>query len=211
MTAALNSEPRTLNPEPMLLVGIGGSPRRGGNSDLLLDEALRGAAGRGARTRKLLLCELGIAPCRACDGPGEDEPCAVRDGMDAVYGAVRDADAVILASPIYFGSLSAQMKAMIDRFQCVWLAGRRRGVRFFPGERACAFIAVSAGDRPDFFANARAIARNWSATLHARWGGELYCPGVERKGIVGERPEMLQAARELGERLVSGTNHQPKG
>lgn len=186
----------------MEVVGICGSPRRGGNSDLLLDEALRGAASCGARTRKLTLCELRLAPCGAHDGAGESGLCAVRDGMGTVFDAVRNAGAIILASPIYFGSLSAQMKAMIDRFQCVWLAEHRRGVRLFPGERACAFIAVSAGDRPDFFENARSIARNWAATVHARWAGELYCPGLEAKGIVAENPELLRTARELGARLA---------
>lgn len=186
----------------MDVVGICGSPRRGGNSDLLLDEALRGASRRGARTEKLLLCELAISACIACAEAEGDRACAVRDGMEAVYGAVRRAGGVIIATPIYFGSVSAQLKAMIDRFQCAWLADHRRGIRLFPGERACAFIAVSGGDRPEFFANARAVARNWCATVHGRWAGELYCPGLEERGAVAARPDMLRAARELGERLA---------
>ena len=186
----------------MDVVGICGSPREGGNTDLLLDEALRGAKRHGARTARLALRDLRIAPCNGREEASGGELCAVRDGMEAVFDAIRGAGAVILASPIYFGSVSAQMKAMIDRFQCAWLAEHRRGIRLFPGERRCAFIAASAGDRREFFENARAIVRNWCATAHARLRGELYCPSVDEKGSVRERPEMLQAARELGARLV---------
>lgn len=186
----------------MDVVGICGSPREGGNSDVLLAEALRGASGRGGRAVMIPLRDLSISPCSACEKAAGGSPCAVSDGMETVYGAVRGAGAVILATPIYFGGMSAQMKAMIDRFQCAWLAEHRRGARLFPGDRACAFIAVSAGDRPDFFANARAIARNWCATVHGRWIGELYCPGVEERGEAGGRPGMMRAARELGERLI---------
>jgi multimeric flavodoxin WrbA len=123
--------------------------------------------------------------------------------MQEVFAALSGAGAVVLASPIYFGSVSAQVKAMIDRFQCVWLAEHRRGIRLLPGERVCAFIACSAGDRRDFFENARQVVRNWAATAHARLCEELYCPGVEEKGSVAGRPGVLRAARALGKRLAA--------
>ena len=192
-------------PDPTLVAGIAGSPREGGNTDLLLDEALRGAEEGGARTVKLALRRLRIAPCNGREEAAAGEPCAVRDGMREVFAAVRGAGAVVLASPIYFGSVSAQMKTMIDRFQCVWLAEHRRGIRLFPGERVCGFIACAAGDRRDFFKNARQVVRNWAATAHARLCEELYCPGVEDKGVVAGMPETLRAARALGARLVGKT------
>ncbi|MCX6357728.1 MAG: NAD(P)H-dependent oxidoreductase, partial [Candidatus Aureabacteria bacterium] len=87
----------------MYILGINGSPRTGGNCDLLLDAALAAAALAGADTEKLLLCRLCIAPCRACDKPSLDGPCVVADDMAMVYERLGRADAVILASPIYFG------------------------------------------------------------------------------------------------------------
>ncbi len=168
-------------PDPTLVAGIAGSPREGGNTDLLLDEALRGAEEGGARTVKLALRRLRIAPCNGREEAAAGEPCAVRDGMREVFAAVRGAGAVVLASPIYFGSVSAQMKTMIDRFQCVWLAEHRRGIRLFPGERVCGFIACAAGDRR-IFENARQVVRNWAATAHAR-----LCEGSTARGGQGGR------------------------
>ena len=99
----------------MKVLAISASPRRGGNSDVLCDEFLKGAAQSGHEVRKIRLAEKKIAPCAACYGCMESHVCARRDDMAEVLDALKAADAIVLASPIYFYSISAQMKAMIDR------------------------------------------------------------------------------------------------
>lgn len=182
----------------MLILGIGGSPRAGGNSDVLLDRALEGAESRGADTDKAVLNTLSFVPCQECDYTPPEGGCAVEDGFQAIYGKVMEADAVILASPIFFGSVSAQTKMMIDRFQCLWIENRRLGNGRPKERRPGAFISVEASDRIDFFANARAIVRNWFATIGVAYRGELFVTGVEEKGAILVRPGELKKAYDLG-------------
>lgn len=188
----------------MHVLGILGSPRIDGNTDLLLEEALRGARASGASAGKVVLNELRIAPCQECETVRRDGTCAVRDDMERVYALVSEADAVIFASPIFFGSVSAQMKAMVDRFQCAWLARHRFGREVFQKQRVCAFIAAAASGRRDFFENAAAVIRNICATVRGRYAEELFCPGVEEKGSVRGRPDCMGEAYELGRRLIVG-------
>ncbi len=187
----------------MYLLGINGSPRAGGNSDILLDEALRAAAGCGARTEKIFLNALKYAPCQECESITDDGICGVRDDMEIVYAGIREADAIVIASPIFFGSLSAQTKMMIDRFQCAWMARQRSKGENVERRKTCAFISVQAGARNDFFENARSIVKNWCATIDARYEGELFCAGVDEKGRARARADCMHAAFELGRRLAS--------
>jgi multimeric flavodoxin WrbA len=96
--------------------------KRGGNTDILLDKVLEGARNRGANTEKVILNTLKFSPCQECEKVREDGTCRIKDDMQPLYEKIKKADALILASPIFFGSLSAQTKMMIDRFQCLWLA-----------------------------------------------------------------------------------------
>ncbi|MDP8299113.1 MAG: flavodoxin family protein, partial [Candidatus Tantalella remota] len=108
----------------MKVLGISGSPRRGGNTDLVLDKALKGATSSGADTEKIVLEDLDISPCaiEEYEKVNDEGFSVVDDDIHIIFRNIQEADAVILASPVFFGSISAQMKIMIDRFQCVWLA-----------------------------------------------------------------------------------------
>ena len=101
----------------MNILGINGSPRIGGNTDILLDKALEGAKDKGAVIEKIILNTFKFSPCQECENIKDDGTCIVEDDMQIIYKKIEEADAVILASPIFFGSLSAQTKMMIDRFQ----------------------------------------------------------------------------------------------
>ncbi len=104
----------------MKVLGIYGSPRKGGNSDMLLDEALKGAADAGAAVSSLRCCDLDISGCMECAGCDATGECVVDDDMQQVYPLLGEADVIILASPIFFYSLPAQAKALIDRCQAMW-------------------------------------------------------------------------------------------
>ncbi len=99
----------------MKVLAILGSPRKGGNSDILADEVLRGATEAGAETEKIYLQDLSISPCRACYGCRGKGKCVQKDDGDYVLEKLIEADTIILSSPVYFYSISAQMKIMIDR------------------------------------------------------------------------------------------------
>lgn len=99
----------------MNVVAISSSPRSGGNSDVLCDQFLKGAGEAGHRTEKISLREKEISPCVACYGCRKTGRCVQRDDMEAILQKLADADVIVLAVPVYFYSMGAQMKMFIDR------------------------------------------------------------------------------------------------
>lgn len=101
---------------------LSGSPRKGGNSDLLCDEFMRGAIESGNEVEKIRVSANRIAPCSACyycrDNGGK---CIHKDDMTVILQKMIDADVLVLASPVYFYSIDAQLKAVIDRTVARWL------------------------------------------------------------------------------------------
>ncbi|HOJ39691.1 MAG TPA: flavodoxin family protein [bacterium] len=187
----------------MKLLALYGSPRPRGNSTILLDRFLEGASSQETEINRIYLSQLTISPCQACLPPETGRWCRIDDGMTAVYEEVLAAEALVIASPIYFGSLPAQVKAMIDRFQCVWLA-RKRGELLLPFDKKKPgfFLCVEASHRQDFFQNARAIVRNFFATTGFLYSGELFCRGLEKQGDVSSRKECLEQAYQAGVTLI---------
>jgi multimeric flavodoxin WrbA len=102
--------------EEMKILGILGSPRIGGNSDLLLDQALAGAKEAGAEVEKINLCQKKISGCLDCTKCNEAGVCAIKDDMQALYPKILEADAIIHSVPVYFWAMTAQMKAYLDRW-----------------------------------------------------------------------------------------------
>ncbi|MDI6824386.1 MAG: flavodoxin family protein [Bacillota bacterium] len=100
----------------MHVLGVMGSPRKGGNSDLLLDAALNAAVGQGARADKVYLYDLNIRPCCACEGCRAGDGCVQDDDMQLLYPKIWDADGLIIATPVYWWGPSAQTKAFLDRW-----------------------------------------------------------------------------------------------
>jgi len=99
----------------MRIVGIVGSPRKNGNTEILMNEVLRVAREAGCETEAFLLSEKRVAPCDACGVCFEAGSCIVQDDMQELYAMLERADAVIFGSPVYFGSVSAQCKSVMDR------------------------------------------------------------------------------------------------
>jgi len=186
------------------VLGINGSPRIGGNTDILLDKALEGVRNKGADIEKVVLSTLKFSPCQECENTTSDGTCMVEDDMQPLYKKVNEAEAIILGSPIFFGSVSAQTKMMIDRFQCVWRAKYIFKKEIFKKKRRGSFICVEASKREDFFENAKSIVKNFFATINVEYKWELFCPGIEGKAHILRYPDILKKAFELGERVVSG-------
>ncbi|MBU1600359.1 flavodoxin family protein [bacterium] len=185
----------------MKILGIGGSPRIGGNTDVLLDYALQGAK-KGAEVEKVILGKLHFAPCLECEDMPNDGKCLINDDMQMLYQKISCCDAVILASPIFFGSLSAQTKMMIDRFQCLWLAKYIYKTHKAEKKRLGGFICVASTTKANFFENAKAIVKNFFATIDTIYKEEMFVSGVEKKGMILEHRDYLEKAFEMG-RVIS--------
>jgi multimeric flavodoxin WrbA len=103
----------------MKVCGIIGSPCKNGNVDILVSQVLKGAASQGAKTSKIYLNSLKIKPCQSCGVDLGLKHCLFNDDMEQVYDVLETSDAIILGSPVYFDTISAQVKLMIDRCNCL--------------------------------------------------------------------------------------------
>ncbi len=192
----------------MKVLGILGSPRRGGNTEILLDKALAGAKAAGAETEKIVLNELNFRPCQECAGCDETGVCVLKDDLRDVYRKVEEADGLILAAPVFFGSLSAQTKMMIDRFQAKWI-GKNLLKQPVKKKKTAVFLCAAATDRRDFFENARTIAGHFFSTAGAKSVGELFCPRMDKKEAIIAHPELLEEAFALGRKAAGGQQADP--
>lgn len=99
---------------------LSGSPRKQGNSDLLCDEFMRGALEAGHTVEKIRVQEKKVAYCTACYACRDTGNCAIKDDMAEIMEKMIACDIMVLASPVYFYSIDAQLKAVIDRSVCRW-------------------------------------------------------------------------------------------
>jgi multimeric flavodoxin WrbA len=187
------------------VLGIAGSPRRGGNTDLLLAEVLKGAASKGAEVKTIILSQLNIAPCQHCDACLETGKCKIKDDMQMVYKELEQADRIVLASPVHFMGVTAQAKAMIDRCQALW--ARKYRLKIPPlgdkRERKGLFISVGGTRVANLFEPALAIVKSLFRVLNITYAGELLFSGIDEKGAIAQNPEALKQAFLAGQRLVA--------
>ena len=188
----------------MKVLGIAGSPRRGGNTDLLLAEVMKGAASRGAEVKTIVLNDLKITPCQHCDACLEAGRCKIEDDMQMVYRELEDADRIVLASPIQFMGVTAQMKAMIDRCQALW--ARKYVLKLPPlgngRERKGLFISVGGRKIANLFEPALVMIKTVFRILDITYAGELLFPGIDEKGAITKHPDALHQAFLAGQELV---------
>jgi len=126
----------------MKILGIMGSPRKGGNTDRLLDAALEEAGTQGFSTKKILLAEKRIAPCDGCLQCAKTGRCVIRDDMQEIYLDMLESRGIIWATPVYYWSMSAQTKTVMDRTYCLTfptlqLANKIGGLIVVAGNRGC--------------------------------------------------------------------------
>ncbi len=186
----------------MKVIGISGSPRRGGNTEALLREVLRGTEEAGAETRLFILSRMNISPCLHCDGCLAEGECVVKDDMGLIYPEIESLDALVLASPIFFYGVTAQAKAMIDRCQVFWNRKYVLKRRIAAEKRKGIFISTGGTKFPDLFEHATATVKNLFLTIDVTYWAELLFSGVDRKGEIKEHPTALKDAYLLGKRLV---------
>ena len=188
----------------MRILGIAGSPRRGGNTDLLLAKAIRGAESSGAKAKTIVLCQLDIAPCDHSDDCLVAGDCSIQDDMQMVYRELERADRIVLASPIHFMGVTAQTKAMIDRCQALW--ARKYKLKVPPlgdeRERQGLFISVGGRSKANQFGSALATIKSLFITLNITYADELLFPGIDKKGVIARHSDALKQAFLAGQRLV---------
>jgi multimeric flavodoxin WrbA len=193
----------------MKFLAIWGSPRRGGNSEVLLNAFIEGATQAGAEVEKIALRELKISPCLEIYHCFKDGTCPIKDDMLPLYDKLVQADVVALASPIFFYSVTAQAKALIDRTQALW-ARRYQLKQDFPGpERQGVLLATGATHGKLLFVSSRLVAKYFFDAINVTYAAEILVRGVDFKGDILQQPEVLTTATDLGRRLAQGEKFGP--
>ena len=190
----------------MKILGIAGSPRRNGNTDLLLAELLRGAISKGADVKTIYLSKLKFTPCEHCDSCLKEGKCRIQDDMQNIYAELEQADVIVLASPVQFLGPPAQVKAMIDRCQCLW--ARKYVLKIPPlsreRKRKGFLISVGATRIKNMFEPTLGIVKTWFHVLEIEYAGELLFSKIDEKGVILKQPDALQQAFEAGQKLTEG-------
>lgn len=185
---------------------IAGSPRRGGNSDQLLDALERGVRDAGGTPVRLVATDAGAQPCRGCNACAQTGECVVRDGMDAVYAELDAADAIVVSTPVYFATVPAVLKILYDRCQPYWA---RRYVLGEPApllRRPGALLIVGGGGDPFGTSCAVAPSRSVMNVLGVALETVYECVGPDAASDMGHHPEALKRAEEIGRELVSAAS-----
>ena len=190
----------------MKVLGIYGSPRKGGNTDHLLDTALEAAQSAGADISKVYARRLKMSGCLECGGCDKTGKCVVDDDMESVYPLFEASNVIFLASPIFFYGVSAQVKALIDRSQACW---SKRMLEKTPEQRKTFdsgkgyLIAAGATRGENLFEGTILTAKYFYDALDMTYEGGIFFRRLEHKTAVQENPETLQEASNLGRKSVS--------
>jgi multimeric flavodoxin WrbA len=178
---------------PMKILALIGSPRRGSNTDMLVDKFLEGAESSGHHSEKLYLYDFEILPCIDCRKcKRESFTCALRDGMQQIYAKLEDADLIIFGTPIYWYGPTAKMKLLIDRLRPYIASGRlkgKKGMVIAPSEEG----SVCCGPLME-------MLRMSFYYLGMELTGSILATAYDRAEIA-EKPQELERAYKMGASL----------
>ena len=186
------------------ILGISGSPRRGGNTEQLLDQVLEGAKDQGAEIEKVVACDLSFSPCIECGHCSDAGECQIEDDMQDIYPKLLETDVIIIASPIFFKGIPAQLKALIDRCQCLWARKYvlNQPLRDKPSPNLSGvFVSCGGLKTPKTFDGAILTVKSFFIVLEIPCKGEFLYHTVDNKDDIQKVDGALEAAFELGKKL----------
>lgn len=187
------------------LVAIYGSPRRDGNSGTLMDRAVAGAREEGAVVEEIFLRDYKISPCLEIYKCIKDGECAIRDDFPKILEKLEASDGILLASPIFFYSVSAHTKIFMDRCQSLWVRKywiEKQEFGKTPEKRKGLFISVGATGGKKLFEGAILTVKYFFDVLDTELWKSVLCRNVDRKGEIDSRKDYLDEALQAGKGLV---------
>ena len=188
----------------MKVLGIMGSPRVGGNSDTLLDEALAGAKDADAEVEKIILDKKKISGCKDCKKCNETGICVIKDDMLEIYKKILDADAIIHSVPVYFWSMTAQMKAYLDRWCALFDANWNWQKAYYPKMKGKRIGLITVCGDPNIH-TADPIVHSFKSTVEMtkmHWLGDVMTSAADRGDIIKDEKARKQAF-ELGRKAAT--------
>jgi len=183
----------------MKILGFIGSPREGGNTEILVEEVLKGASDAGAETKSFNLDKLNITACKACQHcKGNEGECATDDDMQEIYGELKEADAFVLGSPIYMWQMTAQAKLFTDRLYALFMPGFEEKY----GKKDMALVFTQGNPDENTFSEYYNSTKDMFGFLGYNVVDMLSSQDNNVPGAVKDKKDVLEKAREIGKKLV---------
>lgn len=183
----------------MKVIGIASSPRKGGNSQTLVEHILSGAREAGATTERVRLCDLDIQPCKGCNTCKTGQPCVIQDDMGELYEKLADADAVVFGSPVYWFRLNAQAYPFIDRFYAYL---KPDFTTDFPKGKKFVTAFTCGGVGPEVLNPLNDYLKNVFSFLGFVDAGFIWQGQCYQLDDLAKYPEKIEEAKALGRSLV---------
>jgi multimeric flavodoxin WrbA len=183
------------------ILAVYGSPRRGGNSSMLLREAIRGAREAGAMVDELVIRDLKMSPCMEIYGCKKTGRCVIQDDFQQVHDQLLACKGLMIASPVFFYTVSAHTKILMDRCQALWVKKYWiDGVKFGQWEpkRKGLFISVGATQGRKLFDGVLLTIKYFFDVLDMELWKSLLYKGLDAEGAILEHPEYLEEAYRTG-------------
>ncbi len=183
---------------------VNGSPRKGGNTDILTDTLLESALQGGANAEKIRLASVKVKPCLECGGCDETGECIIDDDGKELFEKIARSDVLVVASPIFFYNITSITQAMVERSQACWVSKyllkrgpwggkRRKGI----------FVSVGATKGKMLFDGVIRVMKYFFDAVDADYAGAMLYRNVEAKGAIRARQEAMEQMTELGRLLAS--------
>ncbi|HBZ54487.1 MAG TPA: flavodoxin family protein [Syntrophobacteraceae bacterium] len=193
----------------MLVVGIYGSPRKGGNTDLMLNRFLDGALQAGGEVQRLYVRDLNLGGCLECGHCDKEGQCSVTDDMTQVYPLLEAATRIVVASPIFFYNVSGQLKLLIDRTQALYMKNeltRKAGQDLGPAraQRKGYFLSAGATRGKRLFDCTLLTMKYFFDGINMDSAGELCYWQIEHRGAIKDHPTALADCHNAGMEFVGG-------
>lgn len=185
------------------VLALMGSPRKRGNTDLLIDQVVRGAREAGATAEKLILNDLSIRHCQACDGCRRKPRCVTNDDMLPLYDKVLESSVIVFGTPVYWYGPSAQLKAFLDRWHALTTPDNLARLRHKKGVLVCCYEEPEPVTAEDLVGMMDKTFRHVGMV----WGGKLLVSAGKRGEVVGNA-EAMNEAYQLGCRLPGSASRQ---
>ena len=183
----------------MRVIGLVGSPREGCNTEILVEEMLKGASNEGAETKSFNLDKLNITACKACQHcKGNEGECATDDDMQELYKEIKEADAFILGSPVYIGQMTAQAKLFTDRLYAFYMTGFEEKY----GKKNMALVFSQGNPDESSFSEYFEYTKNIFNFIGYNVVDMLTSQDNNAPGAVNDKKNVLEKAREIGKKLV---------
>ncbi len=181
------------------VLGIYSSPRVEGNTDLLLDKILAGVKDSGGIIQTLFIRDFKISACKSCNNCKSDFKCIIKDDMSGIYDILESIDIVIVSSPVFFMGFPSQLKALIDRCQCLWHKNKDSKKQNGKGY----LVSVGATKGESLFLGCNASVKYFFNAIGKEYSDNFLIRNVDEKGGIKKDLSILDDAYNFGKRVIS--------